>query len=322
MDALSEDLKRWFKEKWVDISRKTASGKHPPCGRKKSSKKGYPKCRPSVRVSSETPETTGEMSQSEKKAAVRQKRTAEATRKRKGKKPIMTSHRNIKEEVLVEKNVPTNKKLYSSVKALAKKKFKVYPSAYANAWLVKTYKARGGKYKSVNEATDMKDTRKEAIDMAMSELMKTQEYAGELLKMMSRMNDVEPWIQGKITTIGDYIGSVKHYLEYRNSKYGRMHEDLTEAKKDMPCNKPTRSTSAGKKMMVKACEGGKEKIVHFGAKGYGHNYSPAARKSFRARHKCGQSKSKLSAQYWACKKLWAGPKGSKASCPPGRKCKY
>ena len=26
------------------------------------------------------------------------------------------------------------------------KKFKVYPSAYANAWLVKTYKKRGGKY--------------------------------------------------------------------------------------------------------------------------------------------------------------------------------
>lgn len=43
--------------------------------------------------------------------------------------------------------VPTNKKLYSRVKAEAKRKFKVYPSAYANGWLVKTYKARGGKYK-------------------------------------------------------------------------------------------------------------------------------------------------------------------------------
>jgi len=43
----------------------------------------------------------------------------------------------------------------------------------------------------------------------------------------------------------------------------------------------------GKKKMVKACEGGKEKLIHFGAKGYGHNYSSAARKSFKARHKCG-----------------------------------
>jgi len=42
---------------------------------------------------------------------------------------------------------PTNKKLYSRVKAEARRKFKVYPSAYANGWLVKTYKARGGKYK-------------------------------------------------------------------------------------------------------------------------------------------------------------------------------
>lgn len=41
---------------------------------------------------------------------------------------------------------PTNKKLYSQVKSEAKKKFKKWPSAYASAWLVKTYKARGGKY--------------------------------------------------------------------------------------------------------------------------------------------------------------------------------
>ena len=41
---------------------------------------------------------------------------------------------------------PTNPKLYASVKAEAKRKFKVYPSAYANAWLVRTYKKRGGTY--------------------------------------------------------------------------------------------------------------------------------------------------------------------------------
>lgn len=106
--------------------------------------------------------------------------------------------------------------------------------------------------------------------------------------------------------------------------YHILKQKLFEAvsKEDMPCNKPRASTRPGKKKMVKACEGGKEKIVHFGAKGYGHNYSPKARKSFKARHKCGEKKSKLSAQYWACKNLWAGPKGSKASCPAGRKCKY
>jgi hypothetical protein len=39
-----------------------------------------------------------------------------------------------------------NKALYSRVKAEAKKKFDVYPSAYANAWLVREYKKRGGTY--------------------------------------------------------------------------------------------------------------------------------------------------------------------------------
>ena len=41
---------------------------------------------------------------------------------------------------------PTNPSLYARVKAETKRKFKVYPSAYANAYLVRTYKKRGGGY--------------------------------------------------------------------------------------------------------------------------------------------------------------------------------
>ena len=55
-------LKRWFDEKWVDVK----TGK--PCGRQKGEKRGgYPACRPSKRVSSKTPKTTGEMSSKEKR---------------------------------------------------------------------------------------------------------------------------------------------------------------------------------------------------------------------------------------------------------------
>jgi hypothetical protein len=43
---------------------------------------------------------------------------------------------------------PTNPSLYARVKSEAKRKFDVYPSAYANAWLVRTYKKRGGGYRS------------------------------------------------------------------------------------------------------------------------------------------------------------------------------
>lgn len=41
---------------------------------------------------------------------------------------------------------PKNQALYNRVKSEAKKKFKVWPSAYASGWLVKEYKRRGGTY--------------------------------------------------------------------------------------------------------------------------------------------------------------------------------
>lgn len=44
------------------------------------------------------------------------------------------------------KKQPVDKALYNKLKAQAKKKFKVYPSAYANIWLAKQYKDNGGKY--------------------------------------------------------------------------------------------------------------------------------------------------------------------------------
>ena len=44
------------------------------------------------------------------------------------------------------KAVAKNPSLWSSVKAAAKSKFDVYPSAYANAWAAKEYKKRGGSW--------------------------------------------------------------------------------------------------------------------------------------------------------------------------------
>tara|TARA_Y100001937_G_scaffold64716_1_gene88603 strand:+ start:288 stop:485 length:198 start_codon:yes stop_codon:yes gene_type:complete len=43
-------------------------------------------------------------------------------------------------------NKPTDPKLYARVKRAAERKFPVYPSAYANMWLVREYKKRGGTY--------------------------------------------------------------------------------------------------------------------------------------------------------------------------------
>ena len=46
-----------------------------------------------------------------------------------------------------KRNIPTNSALYARVKAAAKRKFAVYPSAYANAWLGREYKKRGRRYR-------------------------------------------------------------------------------------------------------------------------------------------------------------------------------
>lgn len=62
------NLKRWFKEEWIDVR----TGK--PCGRKKGEKRGTPYCRPKKRVSSKTPKTASELSASEKKSRVSQKK--------------------------------------------------------------------------------------------------------------------------------------------------------------------------------------------------------------------------------------------------------
>ena len=56
------------------------------------------------------------------------------------------------EEVeLEEENKPTNPELWARAKSMAKSKFDVYPSAYANGWAAKWYKSKGGGWRSVNE---------------------------------------------------------------------------------------------------------------------------------------------------------------------------
>ena len=62
------DLKRWFKEEWVDVR----SGK--PCGRQKGEGRGTPYCRPSKRVSERTPVTASEITSSQKAKKVSEKK--------------------------------------------------------------------------------------------------------------------------------------------------------------------------------------------------------------------------------------------------------
>lgn len=142
LDEILKNLKEWFKEKWVDISRPKPGGGFEPCGRSDADRGKYPKCVPASRAA--------RMSQEEIASAVRRKRRAESTETREDKKPIYVST-----EKAESVNVPTNPALYARVKAEAKRKFNVYPSAYANAWLVREYKKRGGGYRTVTKGDFM-----------------------------------------------------------------------------------------------------------------------------------------------------------------------
>lgn len=74
-----------------------------------------------------------------------------------------------------------------------------------------------------------------------------------------------------------------------------------------------------KKAIVVAKEGSQIKTIRFGDQKMGHNYSPEARASFKARHAKNITRGKMSAGYWADKFLWAGPKGSKKNPPKSQK---
>jgi hypothetical protein len=61
-------LRKWVKERWVDIGAPKKDGKYQPCGRSKGSKRKYPKCVPIAKAR--------RMSTSQKTSAVRRKRAA------------------------------------------------------------------------------------------------------------------------------------------------------------------------------------------------------------------------------------------------------
>ena len=132
-------LGKWFEEEWVDISRPKKGGGFESCGRGDANSGKYPKCVKKSRAMSMTAEQIA--------SAVNRKRRAENSETREDKKPINVSTFKSDVATIKSENIPTDSELYARVKAEAKKKFNVYPSAYANAWLVREYKKRGGGYR-------------------------------------------------------------------------------------------------------------------------------------------------------------------------------
>ena len=63
-------------------------------------------------------------------------------------------------------------------------------------------------------------------DMAKSELMKIEKYAKKLNEMIHPEDELEAWVQAKLSVVAAYMGDIKHYLDYQLSKMGEEVEGI------------------------------------------------------------------------------------------------
>ena len=195
--------------------------------------------------------------------------------------------------LFVEKNVPTNQSKWNYYKSQAKKKFDVYPSAYANAWAAKKYKAAGGSWKkeSVEENKGLwhninaKKKRGEKSSPKGSKAYKAAKAAGDRLNRMKEYDLV------------DEVNGLGYTLSFNDT--------ISEAEyqgRKVKLNKPMQGDVKKFKVYVKNDKGNVVK-VNFGQKGMAIKKSdPERRKSFRARHNCDNPGPKHKARYWSCRK--------------------
>ena len=155
---------------------------------------------------------------------------------------------------LTEKNTPTDPSKWAYYKAQAKKKFDVYPSAYANGWAAKQYKAAGGGWKtenkeSVNEAKSMDTSKRLKV---YDKLKKGDEITIKYGSSMSSGNEAKFKVTKGKTLVGKQKveriilqnvanpKGVKYYLYQRNGNVTMaignmaatiedMHESINEA---------------------------------------------------------------------------------------------
>jgi len=283
-EVLKEDLARWFKEKWVDVSRKI-DGKHPPCGRKSADgeegRKGYPKCRPSKKVSKDTPKTAGSYSKKEKKSMTSQKRRAEKKEPKigKGNKPTMTKFNEnmeniIKLDTTTIQNTIKHPKLVTENMEISNAL--QYHIIYKKSLLENVYKlGTDNFFKLLEECKELYLTGH--LDLSDEDItfIYQNEY-GPIEETNYEITDLlnEAEYQGRKVQLGKIMqGDIKKFKVYVKNDKGKV----------VKVNFGFGGKSAkGKVMKIK-------------------KNNPERRKSFRARHNCDNPGPRWKPRYWACR---------------------
>jgi len=288
-EVLTEDLGRWFKEKWVDVSRKI-DGKHPPCGRKSADgekgRKGYPKCRPKKKVSKDTPKTASSYSKDEKKSMTTQKRSAEKKEPKQGKgnKPTFTrfdENTNITLDFseIIETYSPPKLKTLSESNILLSEGLKFHITnekpLIENVYRIYSHNF----FELFNESRKLFkrgliEVFGEDYELLMTDIGRTGIYEGEEVYL-----DI-PFILEE----EEYLVEAKH------------------RGKNVKLNKPFRTPGGPKKfaVYVKTPSGSIKKVTFGDPNLRVRSNNKKAAKSFRARHKCDQKKDRTTAGYWSC----------------------
>ena len=311
-NIVNENLRKWFKDKWVNIGKKKKGGGHPPCGTS-GKKRGYAKCVPKSKAAN--------MTKKQKASATRRKRAAQNKAGRGGtdstrgggKKPINVktkaeSKMNLESyvgkmmtEAQFDEAAGKKDACYRKVKA----RYDVWPSAYASGALVKCRKvgAKNWGNKSKKEGYPGISV-KDKDDKNINECWVGYKQIG----MKDKGGKQVPNCVKEVTEIFYEVDGKGHGYTF---EYLRLPEDLNEAEyqgRKVKLGKPTQGDVKKFKVYVKNPKGNVVK-VNFGQGGDAkggtmkiRKSNPKARASFRARHNWDNPGPRHKARYWSCRK--------------------
>ena len=282
-DILNEDLHRWVKEKWVDQHGR-------PCGNDKT--KGVKKCRPSKKVSADTPKPWSSFNKKEKDSLVAQKRR------------VGMGNRTPKaEEVMDEETKSKRDACYYKVKARYTRDGGTWPSAYGSLALSACRKkgAKNWGNKTKNEELDLTENTMLYITEACWDGYQQQgmkEKSGRLVPNCVKVETADSYCSECLI---EAIKSCNENVEHINIVEPGINEAEYQGRK-VQLGKPMRGDVKKFKVYVKNGKGNVVK-VNFGDPNMRIRKSnPARRRSFRARHRCHTAKDRTSARYWSCRK--------------------
>ena len=116
-------------------------------------------------------------------------------------------------------SIPLDKNLYDKIKKITKKKFKVWPSAYASGWLVREYKKNGGKYKKTTVSYPRKSPKKSPKKSPRKSTKKSTKRKSTKRKNIS---DLSRWFQEEwidVCKLPDIVPCGRKNLHTSSRKY-------------------------------------------------------------------------------------------------------